>query len=523
MEGKRARSRLRLTTAGIVAIVVTCVAVPLSSAGAAGRASNDGGVLRIADAMNTATGGIHLDPAKSTVSEQDYPYQVLFYDALLRRTSSGGLEPDLATKATIVDPSTIDVELRSGVKFSDGTPFDAQAVKTGVERTLAAATTQYPAEFKDLQSVTVTGPLSLRLALSQPVAGAFYPLLGGQPFFIPSPKAIDDGVDLDTHPVGAGAFVLKSFEPEQQLVTEANPRYFAARNVKLGGVEFIAAQPGAPTVSLLKAGGADLAIVSGQDADTLRSSGFTVKTQGADDQMYWMPLCKTAKPLDQAEVRQALNYALNRDELNQALFSGAGEPQWALWPSKNVLFPKNLANFYKYDPKKAKQLLKAAGYPNGFETTVIVSTSPQVQLMAQVAQADWAKIGVKLNIVNSNNFVQDLYTDHKGDLGINPSIRSGLLHLTGPFVPGSLGNLCDYSSPKLNAIADQLKALPPDAPEAKALWQQAQDFVVKDQALGVFGIFGPVVSAWDPKAVRNVQIVTGPTNSVDYWSAVAPK
>ena len=293
-------------------------------------------------------------------------------------------EPDLATKATIVDPSTIDVELRSGVKFSDGTPFDAQAVKTGVERTLAAATTQYPAEFKDLQSVTVTGPLSLRLALSQPVAGAL-PASGWAAVLHPVAQG-DRRRRGSRHPSGGcGRVRVEVVRPGEGLVTEANPRFFVARNVKLGGVEFIAAQPGAPTVSLLKAGGADLAIVSGQDADTLRSSGFTVKTQGADDQMYWMPLCKTAKPLDQAEVRQALNYALNRDELNQALFSGAGEPQWALWPSKNVLFPKNLANFYKYDPKKAKQLLKAAGYPNGFETTVIVSTSPQVQLMAQVA------------------------------------------------------------------------------------------------------------------------------------------
>src|SRR5262249_45423398 len=160
-------------------------------------------------------------------------YQVLFYDGLLRRTQGGGFAPDLATKATIVDPQTIDVELRQGVVFSDGTPFDADAVKAGVERNKASSTSQFQAEFAALQDITVTGPHSLRITLNQPVAGAFYRLLGGPKFFVPSPKAVRDGVDLDQHPVGAGAFVLDSFASGQKLEATKNPKYFDAKNVKL--------------------------------------------------------------------------------------------------------------------------------------------------------------------------------------------------------------------------------------------------------------------------------------------------
>ena len=198
------------------------------------------------------------------------------------------------------------------------------------------------------------------------------------------------------------------------------------------------------------------------------------------------------------------------------------EPQWALWPRANDLFPQDLDNVYKYNPTKAKKLLADAGYPNGFSTSVMIAASPTIQTMAEVVQSDWAKIGVKLDIRTSSNYVQDLFSEQKADMGISPQIRSGLSHLTGPFVPGSIGDLCNYSNPALNSIADQLKSLAPGDPKTVELWKQAQDFVIKDQALGIFGLFGPIVIAWNPKTVKNVQLITGPVNYPDYWTA-APK
>ena len=86
-------------------------------------------------------------------------------------------------KATVVDPQTIDVQLRNGAVFSDGTPFDPDAVKFGLERNKANAHGQFRADLQHLQSVERTGPSSLRIHLDAPVAGAFYPLLGGQESF----------------------------------------------------------------------------------------------------------------------------------------------------------------------------------------------------------------------------------------------------------------------------------------------------------------------------------------------------
>jgi peptide/nickel transport system substrate-binding protein len=482
------------------------------------------GVLRIAASLApTAAGALHLDPAKSTTPLVDYPYQLLVYDALLRRTAAGGFEPSLATKATIADQQTIDVELRAGVTFPDGTPFDAEAVKLGVERNQANMGQQFQAEFAQLAGIDVVGALSLRLRLSTPIAGAFYPLLAGQEFFIVSPTAVRNGVDLDKTPVGAGPFVLKELVPEQKMVFVKNRRYYGAKQIRLAGIEFIDSPAGAPRVSLLKSGGADYGEISVDDIAAMRSADFTVRTRGNDDAMYWLPVCKTNKPLDDPRVRQALNYAIDRDELNQALFMGAGEPQWALWPKANRLFPKDLDGYYRYNPKKARELLKAAGFGEGFEVSVIAPpNAPTVDRMAEVVQAQWQKIGVTLKIVPTANYVQDLYVDHRADFGLNPSIRPGLVHLTGPFTPGSIGNLCGYSNPQLNAIADTLKGLAPDDPQVLTLWKQAQDFVVKDQALGIFGLFGPVVTAWDRK-VGGVEVIAGVINYVNYWKVYVKK
>jgi len=479
------------------------------------------GVVHVAAGLlPTTTGALHFDPAASTTAEVDYPWQVLVYDALLRRTAGGGLEPSLASKATIVDPQTIDVELRPGVVFSDGTPFNAEAVKLVVERNQANTKQQFRAEFAMLTNVESTGDLSLRLHLSQPVAGAFYPLLAGQEFFIVSPTAIRNGVDVDATPVGAGPFVLTRWVPEQQMTFAKNPKYYGAKQIRLGGVELVNSQLGAPRISLLKSGGVDYGEITVDDISTMRGSGFVVRTQGNDDAMYWFPACKSAKPTDNVNVRKALNYALDRNEINQALFSGAGEPQWALWPKANRLFPKDLDGYYRLNLTKAKQLLKRAGYAKGLQLSVIPPPgAPAIQRMAEIVQSQWKKIGVNLEIKPTSNYIQDAYVEHKAQLALNPSIRPGLVHLTGPFTPGSIGNLCDYSNPRVNAIADQLRALAPDDPKAVSLWKQAQDFVVKDQALGVFGLFGPVVTTWNAKRLGGVQVITGVQNYLNYWKA----
>ena len=115
------------------------------------------------------------------------------YGTLLRPTPGNGYLPELATKATIVGPSEITLQLRKGVVFSDGTPFTAQAVAAGILRNKTSDAPAFDATLQDVSSIVVTGPLSLTIQFSQPVAGAFYPLLASEETFIASPKAVAAG------------------------------------------------------------------------------------------------------------------------------------------------------------------------------------------------------------------------------------------------------------------------------------------------------------------------------------------
>ena len=109
------------------------------------------------------------------------------------------------------------------------------------------------------------------------------------------------------------------------------------------------------------------------------------------------------------------------------------------------------------------------------------------------------------------------------DCCANPVLRPGLAHLTGPFLPGDVGDVCDYSNADLNRIAEQLRAAPSGSSEEQRLWEQAQEIVVKDEALGVFALFGPVVTAWNAQRLGDVEVIPGPVNFPNYWKLYVKK
>ncbi len=122
------------------------------------------------------------------------------------------------------------------MKFSDGTPMNADAVKFSIERTMASGNVgAVRAELLQIASITVTSPTKLTIALKTPIAGQFYNLLANGETFVVSPTAAQSGTSLDEKPVGAGPFTLESFTPERSAKFVKNPNYFEAKKIKIGG------------------------------------------------------------------------------------------------------------------------------------------------------------------------------------------------------------------------------------------------------------------------------------------------
>ena len=502
----------------VVAVLASIGSVSLS-AEPSSAATSASGTITIAEPLTGLGDPVQLDPTLGHVSQVQNPWQMAIYGTLLRPTPNNGYLPDLATSATVPNPSTISIILRRGVVFSDGTPFDANAVKAGILRNRNAPQLGSLSNLlQDISNISVLSSTTLSLDFSAPVAGAFYPLLASQETFIVAPPSIGRG-NVNTNPVGAGPFVLSSYVPNESITLVKNPRYWDAKDIHFAKLQYVNVASGPQQVNALEAGQVNISQIPVTDATAVRENGnFNVKATSPQTQSLWMPICKSNPPLSNVRVREALNYTIDRNAINRVVLNNLGEPQWALWPSNSIYFPPGLKGYYSYDPKKAKTLLAAAGYKSGFSTQLLVIAGTPVESeTAQIIQAEWQKIGVNVSLVQTTDLVGGLYEQHVAPMGLLPQVRGGIEALTGPFQPGTIGDICNFDSPTLDSLTSKLSALPPSSPQAVSLTRQAQSYIVTN-ALGIWIAFQPYVYGTSTN-VSGVQFLTQYAQPIPYfWS-----
>ncbi|TMK64276.1 MAG: ABC transporter substrate-binding protein [Actinobacteria bacterium] len=498
-----ARTAAKRTT---TSLIVTVLAVAAIAAGgqAATPGTRSGGTLRIAyNLEGTATGGIHLDPTKAGAGGSEVGIELLLYDSLYRLLPSGKLVPSLASDAKVVDDHTIAVTIRRGVTFSEGTPFDANAVKAALDRNLAATQSMaFARDFYRLTSVEVTGDHALTLHFDDPVAGGWFHFLSGIETLVPLVKS---GTDLDTEPVGAGPYVLTKLDPTSEFVFEKNPKYWDRAHIKIGTIRYVNALSDPAVLNLLRGGQVDFAVLPIASVPAVQHDpSLKLGSLSDSNQLVWIPVCKSTAPLDNVRVRQGLSYAIDRKAISKAVFLGRAAPASGLWPDDNVYMPADLRGKYAYNPRKAKQLLRAAGFKQGLKLTLMPIDALSIPPVAEVIQQEWKAIGVDLTIVPSSNFVNDLYIEHRAAMGLVPVQP---VPKTRAYLPGNVGDLCTYHDPKIDAIQDRLLAAPEGSADAIKAWSDLEHVVV-NQALSIFVMFRPVTYATTTN-VKGLKLVPG--------------
>lgn len=517
MTAIRTRVVRNLITLGTAVVVVLTgqVVVGGSVAPDAGAASS-GGTLTVGQPLQ-GTNTVEFDPVQFTGPVASFSYGWPIYAGLLRETTSGSYVPDLASSVTVPDPSTIDITVRPGLVYSNGTHLDAAAVKAGFERNL---TNPLPGAWNpvmyDLSSIDLSGANSVELHFSQPVAASFYPLLADEESFMALPTGPSTGSE-NTNVVGAGPFVLKSYTPGEKIVLVKNPRYWNAKSIGLSGITFVNVPLGPQQVNALEAGTADTVVgLPVTEIPALKGNpNLQMTSSFPDANYYFTPICKASGPLASLKVRQALNYATDRASINRALFASKGEPAWSIFPSSSVYYDKSLTNIYAFNPKKARGLMAQAGYPHGFSTTMMVLPSASDDQVAAVLQNEWKQIGVSIQLVPTSNFVTDLFRQHGAQMGLVPAGLPGIQKITTDFIPPANGDICQYNNPTLNALTSQLESVNPTSPKVKALWTQIQNFVIRN-ALAVFIVYSPLVTGAQ-KSVRNLQAIPYVGGVLNYW------
>ena len=317
------------------------------------------------------------------------------------------LQPMLATDWSVsADGLTWTFKLRKGVTFHDGTPFSAVAVAMSLNRQLNAKDPfAYPGNYTasstlpHAKAIRVVDAYTVQIILSSPDAAQPARLIHPAASIL-SPTALRKygAKAIGLHPVGSGPFVFESIQPGSQIAIKANPNYW-------GGAPYLdrVVIQGVPDEATLSAGlmaGSvgltDFAPIS--QLAQFEANPALVTSLAPPAVTVFMALNALFKPLNNKVVRQAINFAINRDTVVKVVFPGVGvTPAGIVTPDQWAYFP-NLSTMGHYDPERARSLLKQAGLAGGFKAVLQVQNTSYWPLLGQVIQSELAPIGINVTL-----------------------------------------------------------------------------------------------------------------------------
>jgi ABC-type transport system substrate-binding protein len=386
----------------------TSASAPAAAAKPSGPVKR-GGTLRINSQNDWST----MDVQTSQTGNQDSP---LVYDFLARidhnlQTGAFEVKPHLAESWDTSSPTSVLIKLRPNVKFHDGSDLTAEVVKWNLDRCMTHPKSGAKAQLSAIESVEVADPLTVRLKLKYPSPTLFVNLTSDARYVSIMSKAFYDKVGdegVAKQAVGTGPFKLAEWKAGQSVRYERFDGYWmpGADGKPLpypDGVELRFQADAAAALLALRSGDLDvLPTVLGKDIPTIKSNADLVY-QEAPWQATIYCLGFNARPgkkfagEQMKKVRQAAQYAIDREGIARALGLGLGAPNYYLLAPGQIGFDESLPK-YTFDLDKAKQLMSEAGYANGIETTLDYISRPEDQQNAQLYQQMLEKIGIKLNL-----------------------------------------------------------------------------------------------------------------------------
>lgn len=480
-----------------------------------------GGTLKIGKGILLST----LDPTKVTARDSDYDIICQIYEPLVRADASGNLIPGLAESWEVKDELTIVFHLRTGVKFHDGSDFNAEAVKANFEYyTNEDVAAIFASELKCLESVEVIDENTVQVNLNKPSATFITDLTNYSGLMI-APSALEQGADyLVNHACGTGAFQVADYVEGVSITLEANPNYYVNGEdgqplpyVEKVEVTMITDQT--TKVNSLLAGDIDLtdylATTGIEQLET--NDAFTLQRITTSD-IYTLFCQIDDEVLSDVRVRQALAYAVDRDALANVITRGYGfASKWACDPDQWFYSDSSP---YTYDVEKAKSLLKDAGYADGLTLTMqCISREPDNTVM-QVLQQQLAAVGieVKLESMERTEWVSIWTTEHTGQLGLAKMTVPRVdpyVQLNTNMGATSANNYSTYKGEKFNELLLSLSGIY-DVEEQKQVLQQAQQVYLEDCA-SIFLYQMPRYDAYSAKVQNFSTYALGPWDLSHIW------
>lgn len=339
-----------------------------------------------------------LDPTIAPAAAIGEIVHLNVFEGLTRIRENGEVVPLLAQGWTVApDMKTFTFKLLQGVKFSDGTAFDAADVKYSFETYGGAASTnKRKAVFANMASIETPDPQTVVIALKTADPQLLFSL-GENTAVITAPESAPSNA---TKPVGTGPYLLQDWVKGDSVTLVANPAYrdTAAIHIKTAKFRFIA-DPGAMVAAML-AGDLDAAPIgiTGENVAQFEKDPRFKVTIGSTEGETILTMNNKRKPLDDLRVRQAISYAIDRKAIIDGVNSGYGIPIGSWIPPHDPAYI-DMTGRYPHDPAKARELLKQAGVGN-LELSLKLPPPPYARRAGELIASELAEVGITAKIEN---------------------------------------------------------------------------------------------------------------------------
>lgn len=372
----------------------TDITPPVSSSAGSqpeGEATS-GGILDVSVSADASS----LDPQTGPAGTDHIILYPLFDTLITFEQATLEPRPGLAKEWEFVSPTQLRLHLVDGVRFHDGTPMDAAAVKASLDRYKEVGA---PADLASVDSIVVIDPLTIDLIMNRPDSSLVLVLADRAGMIISAAAAEAAGEEFSRRPVGTGPYTFVEWRDGDAITLTKNEDYWQEGKPYLDGIVFRVMTDRQTAANALLTGDVDF-------ADQLDKAGLGQLEASDDIEVNADPtvlvrmiyLNSSKEPLDDPLVRRAINHAIDRDGIVAATQAGLGEVAGLPVPQDHWAYDDSDAPVWPYDPELSKQLLTEAGLPDGFSIDVVLSNDPSIVLVGEAIQSQLAEVGIQYNI-----------------------------------------------------------------------------------------------------------------------------
>jgi peptide/nickel transport system substrate-binding protein len=474
----------------ILPVAAALLAATVAGCGQGGATATagtgSGGDLTVLVSAGGLASWPNLDPIASGTANADYRNAI--FGELFHQQPDNSIGPSLATGYKFsADNLSVTITLRSGVTFSDGTPFNAAAVKFNIDRDLLPANAcACVTTFRTVTSVTTSGDDTVVLGLSQPNAAVISGFVNSALNWIASPTALqkDGAASFGQRPVGAGPFVVSSNTAGQKLVLKKNPTYWQKGLPKLDSLTFQTIGSDQSAYAGLQSGSAQ--VLEGVTTPSVLTGAKSTFALAAipPSQVWQLQFNTLVPPLNNPLARQALMYATDSESLDKYLFNGLNKMTQSPTASGDLFYTPTVSGYRTFDLQKAKDLVSQLG---GLTLTIQTGPSPANVKQAEALIPMWQKAGIKVTKINQTP-LPTLLANYKSrnwqvNLGFSGATDPAL-NLGTAYFFGSKGDTSGVSDPNLDGILTQALGTT-DTTARAGLYRQAFQ-VIADNAYAEF-------------------------------------